>query len=363
MRTLIVLIPDGYFVEYSVYEMRTAAGPPPIMDDLPSGKPVRAGRIRFRGEGTSMNDLGNLVAKYSPEAVAIRVLYGGGQFGKMQVYSRQVLADLVNLSSQSPLHMPVVIKLIRTIERLVPTPEILLYFETAFFTRLPARERSYAIDRGLEESYGRGFGNVTRYGYHGIFHGSVARKFRERGIDARRIVSVCLEPVSEVAGICDGKPVTVSGGATPLEGLPGNTTCGEIDPGIVLMLEDKKKWGPETINDVLTRKSGLTAVAGEPVDVGEVIKVGSRHTKARDLFRYRLLQSCGAAIGAMGGADAVAFSGRYSGSAEELAAWLVHRLEEASGSRLKLEVLFITDTLDALIAADYIRSRPAIVGM
>lgn len=360
MSRLIVLIPEGYFIEYFVYSIvpDEAASESYTGTSRETCKVEWTGKIRFRGEGLSLEELRKLIGKYSPEAVAVRLLYGGEEFKKAQIFDRAVLERLESLMAQSPLHIPPAVKLLKTLERSVPTPEILLFFETAFFANLPLSERTYAIDGSLPEFYGEGLGDVRRYGYHGIFHSAVAGKIRQKGIDARKILSICLEPLPEVAGIYDGKPVTVSSGSTPLEGLPGNTTCGEIDPGIILLLEEKKKWGPETINEMLSRKSGLTALAGKAVTIADVVRGGRAFECARDLFEYRLLLSCGAAMSVMGGFDSIAFSGRYVEVAERLAGRLVPKLIRASSDAIQPPIFFMQDTLDKLIAESYCRSKP-----
>ena len=66
----------------------------------------------------------------------------------------------------------------------------------------------------------------------------------------------------------------VTSGATPLEGLPGHTTCGELDPSIVLTLADKLHWGPEQINGVLTMESGLLGLTGSPMTMASLLEDG-----------------------------------------------------------------------------------------
>jgi acetate kinase len=63
---------------------------------------------------------------------------------------------------------------------------------------------------------------------------------------------------------------TVTGGTTPLEGLPGETTCGDLDPGIILYLAEQMKWGPEQINALLTQESGLSSMAQRPLTLSEL---------------------------------------------------------------------------------------------
>ena len=87
---------------------------------------------------------------------------------------------------------------------------------------------------------------------------TVGRQLRkELNINSARIISICLEPQPEVAAVKGLRALMVTSGATPLEGIPGHTTCGQIDPSIVLTLSESAGWGPEKINTELTKQSGL----------------------------------------------------------------------------------------------------------
>lgn len=349
MKKLIVLNPEGAFVSYFVYTSERSTVP--NVETIPEN--IWSGRIRLNGPGVPDLDIARLLRRYSPHGVAVRALYGGDRFREAEFSDASVIGRLRELTPGSPLNIPAVVRLLELIGRTVPTPEIMLFFETAFFNRLPVSERTYAIDDDAAEILGSS--ELRRYGYHGIFHRAAVTNVRGVSPDTRRIISICLEPQPEVVGIYDGKPVTVSSGSTPVEGLPGNTTCGEIDPGIILFLHENMKWGPEKINDELTRKSGLSALAGEPVTVQEVLQVGGTFELARKFFEYRLLLSCGAAVGAMNGVDAIVFSGRYSGAGEKLSEWLLSRLRAASDKAEEIPVFFLRHSVDRIIAESSFR--------
>ncbi|MCL4498862.1 MAG: hypothetical protein M1335_01290, partial [Chloroflexi bacterium] len=315
----------------------------------------RSGRMRFRDSSASNDDIRRLLDNYRPDAVAIDVLYGGERFRKNVLYHRSIMPDLLELVPESPLHLSLVIKLINTLERGVPVPDIFLFFDTAFFVDLPIQERTYALDAGFLGKSDPSSVPVRRFGYHGLYHSAAYRRVSSQYEDCRRVVSICLEPVPEVVGIYAGKPVAVSGGSTPMEGIPGNTTCGEIDPGILLFIEEKKKLGPESLNEMLARRSGLTALAGKSVSIDDVLVHGESYEAAKRLFEYRLLTACGSAIATMNGFDALAFSGRYVGSASILAGDLIPGLLAASRVETQPAVFFLRDTLDEIIAASYYR--------
>ncbi|MGO9480291.1 MAG: hypothetical protein ACLP05_00725 [Candidatus Kryptoniota bacterium] len=353
MRRLVVLIPEGFFVDCFVYLLDR----PSPCDLKESCRLVRSTRIKFRGREVSDEGIRKLIDRYRPEAVAIKILYGGEEFRGSEIYDRSLLGKLEKLIPQSPLHVPVAIKLIKLLERTVPTPEIRLHFDTAFFVDLPMQEQTYALDEEMPGLPEGSFGAVRRFGYHGLYHRAASGKIAEEHMNMRRILSICLEPVPEVVAIYDGKPIMVTSGSTPLEGLPGNTTCGEIDPGIILLIEEKKNMGPEMINEMLTRQSGLTAMAGERVTIDEIFAGGNKYEGTRNLLEYRILLSCGSAIGLMRGLDAIVFSGRYVEAAAKLSEWLIPKLVKPSIDTIKPLVFTMRNSVDRIIAEEYFGSK------
>ena len=261
------------------------------------------------------------------DAIAMRVPYGGPEFATSAIATPEVIEKLEAVESQAPLHLPLVVSLVRASwETFAETP-VVLCFETGFFTALPMREQVYAVD---EEA--TGMEGLRRYGYHGIYHHGACvhalsvRENRGRSPMAK-VLSICLEPRPEMAGAIGTRAIYVTSGATPLEGLPGRTTCGEIDPSIVLTLAQDLKMGPEEIDAVLSRDSGLSGLVGKRVTLEEVFTVERpNHKLARDVMNYRMLMSAGAAVAVLGGLDVIVFSGRSAELGHIIGPWLLEHL-------------------------------------
>jgi acetate kinase len=225
---------------------------------------------------------------------------------------------------------------------------------------MPERECRYALDVNS-----LGMPNLRRYGYHGLFHEAACAMamdfaYKEGSFFPGRCLSICLDTQPEIVAVDGLHPVMVSSGATPLEGLPGQTTAGELDAGIVMKLVQEKKWGPEQINHALTMESGLSGIAGRPVRLDEVLESDDPSLRlARDVFRHRLLLACGSAIAVLGGLDAIIFSGRYASSVHCLGPWLRERLERAYHGRRKFVIHehTLSQGIDRILA-DQIRWRP-----
>ncbi len=291
----------------------------------------QAGQMDAAGIDRNLQALRAHLAGSRPEALAVRASCGGTGFRGPVVADSSSITALAGLVEEAPLHLPVVLSLLEGCRRVFPGMPTVLFFETAFFSRLPRRESTYGIDNELSESLG-----LRRQGYHGIYHeAACAHAIRSTGISPRsaRVLSICLEPHPEIVAVLGNRPLMCTSGATPLEGLPGHTSCGELDPNIVLMLARKLGWGPEQINNALTRQSGLFGLAGCPVMLDDVFAPEAADLRlARSVLENRILSACGAGMAAAGGVDAIVFSGRFFTAGNTLGPWLSARLTFRGGN-------------------------------
>lgn len=280
------------------------------------------------------------------DVCAVWCPYGGPDQGAPVVASPVALAQVRRNVAGAPLHVPLVVTLCEALAQALPAVPVVIVFETAFFTRLPLREQLYALDAQTRRSLG-----LRRAGFHGITHRAACAASGCGHRAPRRILSVCLEPRPELAAVLGQRPVMVSSGWTPLEGLPGEHDCGELDPGLVLALA-RAGMGPEAIDRVLTKESGLSALAGRAVTLPDVLAAhDGALALAGDYFVYRLVLTAGAGVAALGGLDALVFSGRYATAGRALAERVVPRLCAALRTSVSaLSVSVFERTLESLVA-------------
>jgi len=290
--------------------------------------------------------------RHTADIVAIRTPYGGSAFARTTLVTEQVVGTLAAIASEAPLHLPGLLVLIETCQQVFPNRSIVLTFETAFFVNLPAREHLYALDADTSTSTA-----PRRYGFHGLLHEAacahVLRLTRaSHPGTSPRTLSLCLEPRPELAAVAGGRPVMVTGGATPLEGIPGQTSCGQIDPAIVTALAQEKGWGPEQIDAVLTRQSGLLGLIGHPTDLDRLFTEDrDQYRLPRKMIEYHVLRAAGAGVAAMGGLDAIVVSGRFSRAGGVLGPWLREQLHlpgRPQSPAIRLE--FHTEAIGRVVA-------------
>ncbi|HUW83895.1 MAG TPA: hypothetical protein VMZ31_13995 [Phycisphaerae bacterium] len=289
---------------------------------------------------------------HTTDVVAIRTLYGGSAFGKATLVTEQVVATLGAIAPEAPLHLPGLLVLIEACQEIFPNRPLVAAFETAFFVPLPPREHLYALAADTT-----GSSSLRRYGFHGLLHEAacahVLRLTRaSRPGTLPRTLSLCLEPRPELAAVAGGRPIMVTGGATPLEGIPGQTSCGQIDPAIVMALAQEKGWGPEQIDAVLTRQSGLLGLTGQPTDLDMLFTDNREEYRlARQMIEYHILRAAGAGVAALGGLDAIIVSGRFTQAGRVLGPWLREQLHLPGRPQLPaVRLEFYTETIGRIVA-------------
>jgi acetate kinase len=195
-----------------------------------NGQSVGGEYVSATGTVAKLGDLhAALVALGQPkhiDLVAIRALYGGEAFPSPIVADATARERLLGLGAQAPLCVGQTVDCMNAAEIAFPGTPIALAFETSFFVDLPLRETTYALPPEMSAS-------IRRWGFHGLFHDAATSELgyqlRKTGLDhPARILSICLEPRPEIAAVFGRKPLLVTSGHKPAEGLPGETNAGEI---------------------------------------------------------------------------------------------------------------------------------------
>jgi acetate kinase len=234
------------------------------------------------------------------DAVAHRVVHGGDALRSATWIDERVTAQLEDLTELAPLHQPRSLAAIEAAARELPDVPAAACFDTAFHAALPAAAATYA----LPEEWPR-----RRYGFHGLSHAYAARRAAELTGRAPRIVSCHLGAGASLAAVAGGRSVDTTMGFTPLDGLVMATRAGSVDPGLLLWLLEHRDVTPEGLADALEHRSGLAGLAGTG-DMRELLARDDDAARlALDVYVHRLRASIAAMAAAMGGIDALVFTG------------------------------------------------------
>jgi acetate kinase len=245
-------------------------------------------------------------------AIGHRVVHGGETFTATTPIDAAAIAGIEALSQLAPLHNPPAVAVMRSCRERLPEVPMLAAFDTAFFADLPASVRLYA----LPAAWRAGPPAIRRYGFHGLAHRSMREQYRSR-LDpedkASRLITLQLGQGCSIAAIAAGRPVEISMGFTPLEGLVMATRPGDVDAGVLLHLLQSGKVTLAELADGLSHRAGLLALSGTSGDMQTLLELeGKGHAGARlaiDAFCHRIRKYIGAYLVALGGADAIVFGG------------------------------------------------------
>jgi acetate kinase len=266
-------------------------------------------------------------------AVGHRVVHGGESFTDSVLITDEVMTGIENCIDLAPLHNPTNLRGIRAMRELLgPQIPQVAVFDTAFHHSLAERSYLYAIPYHLYLRY-----RIRRYGFHGISHrymGYRYRTIRNLGREQTNIVSLHLGNGCSAAAIRGGCSVDTSMGMTPLEGLVMGTRSGDVDPAILGFIAAKEGLSLHEVETMLNKQSGLLGISGLTHDMrvlqDEVREHDDRRAKlAIDIFCYRARKYIGAFLAAMGGADAIVFTGGIGENSPAVRANICEGLEWA----------------------------------
>jgi acetate kinase len=245
------------------------------------------------------------------EGIGHRVVHGAEEFCSSVKITDQVIDVLKKFTFLAPLHNPANILGIEVCRKLFPKHAQCGVFDTAFHQKMPKYAFLYAIP---QEFYTKHM--IKRYGFHGTSHRFVSIKAAEKlgkNIKDLKIITCHLGNGASIAAIKGGISVDTSMGLTPLEGLMMGTRGGDMDPALPLFLMENLNMSLKDVNVLLNKKSGILGISGKCNDMRELhdlIASGDQDCKlALDMFSYRLKKYIGSYVAAMGGLDALVFTG------------------------------------------------------
>lgn len=250
------------------------------------------------------------VARAKVDAVGHRVVHGGSRYSEPALHDVDLERELQALVPLAPQHNPMAIEALRESARLWPGVPQVAVFDTAFHASIPDHASRYAVPDAWRQA------GVRRYGFHGLSHQhvmeAVARHVAQPP-DQLRIVSVHLGNGASACAIDRGRSVDTSMGFTPLEGLVMGTRCGDLDPGVAAYVARTLHLALPDIEAALYEQSGMKALSGLGGDIRAIEAAAAAGSGsallALQAYAYRVRKYIGAYAAALGGCDAIAFTG------------------------------------------------------
>ncbi len=257
------------------------------------------------GETKVIDDLAEITA------AGHRIVQGGAYFKESCIIDDVALEKIADYGKLAPLHNPAHVQGIKAcIEVLGKDVPQVAVFDTSFHSTMPEEAYIFPLPYEYYEKY-----DIRRYGAHGTSHRYIAgRLIDECGIGTPSKVITChLGNGSSITAVKDGKCVDTSMGLTPLDGFMMGTRCGAVDPSAITYIMEKENLSPKEMDAIMNKKSGYLGVSGVSSDNRDVIAAAEAGNKrailARKILKYQIRKVVGSYIAALGGVDAIAFTG------------------------------------------------------
>lgn len=245
-------------------------------------------------------------------AVGHRVVQGAEYFSESVLITPEVIDVIRKVSDLAPLHNPAHILAIQACEKVLDpsTPQVAV-FDTAFHQTMPPKAFLYGVPYEYYEKY-----NIRKYGFHGTSHRFVSNRLAAllgKDIKDLKIITCHLGNGSSITAIDGGKSVDTTMGFTPLDGLLMGTRSGAVDPSVVTYIMEKENLTPAQMSDLLNKKSGYLGVSGvssDDRDLKAAAEEGNKRAQiTKEIQSYQIKKYIGSYAAAMGGVDAIVFTG------------------------------------------------------
>ena len=233
-----------------------------------------------------------------------RVVHGGSQFTHPLRIDDKAIEALAALNPLAPHHQPHNIAAIRAVAARLPRLPQIACFDTAFHATIPEEARRLPLPAEYEV---RG---IRRYGFHGLSYESIVAALPAvAGALPLRLIVAHLGNGASITAIKDGRSIATSMGFSTLDGLIMGTRSGAIDPGVLLHLMREGRSLAE-IEDLLYNRAGLLGLSGISADMKTLLdSAAPAAAMAVSLYCYRINREIGSLAAALGGLDALVFTG------------------------------------------------------
>jgi acetate kinase len=181
-------------------------------------------------------------------------------------------------------------------------------FDTAFHSQMPRVARLFALPRQLADE------GVLRYGFHGLSYEYVMGRLRALDPEAAtgHVIIAHLGNGASMVAVRSAVGVDTTMGFTPAGGLVMGTRSGDLDPGVLLYVLEEKGLSPPQLGELLSKQAGLLGVSETSADMRDLLgrqESDPRAAEALALFCYQAKKFLGALAAALGGLDALVFTG------------------------------------------------------
>lgn len=286
---------------------------------------LRSESRSFKSEADALDHAARWLTELSankPSAIGHRIVHGGPRLLTHQRITPSVLEELRTCIHFAPIHIPVALQLIERTERSYPGIRQFACFDTAFHKDLPETASRFPLPRSLFDE------GIRRYGFHGLSYESIVYQLG-RGLPSRTVMAH-LGNGASLAAVKEGKSVDTSMGLTPTGGIPMATRSGDLDPGVLLYLLRAKQMKVDSLEKLLNKSSGLTALSGGTADMRTLEAAAEKGDQpaqlAIEVFCTSIRKVIAGYTAVLGGLDMLVFAGGIGEHSARVRADVCHEL-------------------------------------
>lgn len=256
--------------------------------------------------------------------VGHRVVHGGEYFDRSVLVTDEVVDRIAELCTLAPLHNPAALLGIKAVKALLPNVPQVVAFDTAFHQTMKPEAYMYALPKEQYKQY-----KIRRYGAHGTSHLFVSREAAKLIGKAGKIITCHIGNGASISAVKDGECMDTSMGFTPLAGVVMGTRSGDVDPFVPLYIMKTQNKTVEEVDNLLNKQSGMFGLCGfsDNRDVETRYFAGDKDAiVAMQVYTYTIVKYIGAYTAAMGGVDAIVFTGGVGENGSEVRKLVCERL-------------------------------------
>jgi acetate kinase len=236
-----------------------------------------------------------------------RVVHGAQKFSQPIILDTAIVDALREFIPLAPLHQPHNLAGIDAMSAALPDIPQVACFDTAFHRSQPEVAQLFALPRAITAQ------GVRRYGFHGLSYEYIAEVLPQHiGVDMARgrVIVAHLGNGASMCAMKNLKSQASTMGFTAVDGLMMGTRTGNLDPGVLLYLMDYQHMDAKALTRLLYKESGLLGVSGISQDMRVLLdSTAPEAREAVELFCYRIVREIGSLAAALGGLDALVFTG------------------------------------------------------
>lgn len=242
-------------------------------------------------------------------AIGFKAVHGGRVSG-VQIIDESVLQAMDEMNSVAPAHNPPYMAAMRQLATMAAKIPLVAAFETDFHQSIPEAWKRYAIPDALAEQL-----PIRKWGFHGASHRFIGWRMSQLlGNSDARVISLHLGGSSSLCAMRGGRSVATTMGMSPQTGLPHNNRVGDLDPYALPLMMEKTGLTLKDLLKVLATEGGLLGLSGglsgDVRDLEQAAEQGNAKARlALDVFIAEIRRQLGSMLVALGGADAIVFTG------------------------------------------------------